>query len=118
MLFCFCSYIRHTRPEPITKRISAVPPFKWRDVSHICRAETHSTYWKCRVYNFTKKEDKSGDSLCCCCMGFVRVAYIIKEGYSCKAYITAKEKWCEAGVEHESIWHCCRKKRNNEKYGI
>ena len=32
--FCFCSYISHTRPDPITKRISAVPPFKWRDVSH------------------------------------------------------------------------------------
>ena len=24
----FCIYIRHTRPEPITKRIPAVPPFK------------------------------------------------------------------------------------------
>ena len=29
--FAFCSYIRHTRPGPITKRISAVPLFKWRD---------------------------------------------------------------------------------------
>ena len=32
----FFIYIRHTRPDPITKRISAVPPFKWRHVSHIC----------------------------------------------------------------------------------
>ena len=32
----FCIYILHTRPDPITKRISAVPPFKWRDVSYIC----------------------------------------------------------------------------------
>ena len=33
----FCIYMRHTRPDPITKRISAVPvpPFKWRDVTHI-----------------------------------------------------------------------------------
>ena len=31
----FCIYIRHTRPDPTTKRISAVPPSKWRDVSHI-----------------------------------------------------------------------------------
>ena len=42
--FCFCSYISHTRPDPITKRISAVPNYDWRDVSHICRAETLSTY--------------------------------------------------------------------------
>ena len=35
----FCIYIHHTRPDPITKRISAVPPSKWRDVSYICRAE-------------------------------------------------------------------------------
>ena len=28
--------ISHTRPHPITKRIYAVPPSKWRDVSHIC----------------------------------------------------------------------------------
>ena len=32
----FCIYISHTRPDPITKRVSAVPPSKWRDVSHIC----------------------------------------------------------------------------------
>mgnify|MGYP006888604766 CR=1 FL=1 len=36
MLFCFCSYIRHTRPDPVTKRISVVPNYDWRDVSHIC----------------------------------------------------------------------------------
>ena len=32
----FCIYIRHPRPDPITKRISAVPPSKWWDVSYIC----------------------------------------------------------------------------------
>ena len=32
----FYSYINHTRPDPITKRVSAVPPSKWRDASHIC----------------------------------------------------------------------------------
>ena len=34
--FAFLHYIYHTRPDPITKRISAVPPSKWRDVSYIC----------------------------------------------------------------------------------
>ena len=43
--FAFCSYIHHTRPDPITKRISAIPASKWWDVGHIhvCRADTHST---------------------------------------------------------------------------
>ena len=36
--FCFCSYISHTRPDPITKRIFAVSPFKWRDAG----CEPHS----------------------------------------------------------------------------
>ena len=34
--FAFLHYIHHTRPDPITKRISAVPPSKWRDGSYIC----------------------------------------------------------------------------------
>ena len=34
--FAFLNYMHHTRPDPITKRISAVPPSKWRDVSYIC----------------------------------------------------------------------------------
>ena len=32
----FCIYILHTRPDPITKRFSAVPPYKWRDANYIC----------------------------------------------------------------------------------
>ena len=36
IFFAFLHYIHHTRPDPITKRISAVPPSKWRDVSYIC----------------------------------------------------------------------------------
>ena len=34
--FAFLHYIHHTRPDPITKRISAVPNYDWRDVSYIC----------------------------------------------------------------------------------
>ena len=34
-IFAFLHYIHHTRPNPITKRISAVPPYKWRDWSYI-----------------------------------------------------------------------------------
>ena len=40
------------RPDPITKRISAVPPFKWRDVSNICRAETLITDLPTTYENF------------------------------------------------------------------
>jgi len=36
IFFAFLHCIHHTRPDPITKRISAVPPSKWRDVSYIC----------------------------------------------------------------------------------
>ena len=36
--FAFLHYIQHTRPDPITKRISAVPSSKWRDWSYICDA--------------------------------------------------------------------------------
>ena len=59
-----CSYCAgvnigsHTRPDPITKRISVVPPSKWRDVSHICRAETHSTY--CFSFSFSFSGVKPG----------------------------------------------------------
>ena len=34
--FAFLHYIYHTRPDPITKRISAVPHYEWRDWSYIC----------------------------------------------------------------------------------
>ena len=35
--FCICSYILHEHPNPITKRISAVPNCDWRGLSHTCR---------------------------------------------------------------------------------
>ena len=45
IFFAFLHYIHHTRPDPITKRISAVPPYKWRDVSYIClTSEVRSAY--------------------------------------------------------------------------
>ena len=34
---CICSYILHEHPNPITKRISAVPNCDWRGLSHTCR---------------------------------------------------------------------------------